>query len=322
MNFAIIGAGRMAEEHAKVIKHLGHNIAVAFNNEDDNKLIRFKYRFGVESIYSGLDGDVIWEIINSEKPDGIILAIDWLETANMLEWFVNSKIPVLVEKPICLTSQRLRTLFASSKSLPTKNVMVGYNRRFYSFIPIIKKAIAKDMLLSVEVNLPEKLEKYTKEGVRKVYEYPLLYSASHVLDLLLYTLGNITVFNTDWDRKKQSLHAFLYNKSYTPIHFSANFNTPATIPKLAFHFVKYSLILEPIECMKTIKYEGKRYSYLRASLESRFDPFKPGIKSQMEYFIERYINGKKTGHIIKGADLYDAAKVIELSEALQQERRI
>jgi len=287
MNFAIIGTGRIAHEHAKVINTLGHN--VDFYN---SKTYNIKY-------------------IRSNSTDVIVVAVTWTETEKIIEPLIELGIPILIEKPVCLTSKRMKEVI---KNHNTDHVMVGYNRRFYPFIEKIKQEIQNNILLSVEVNLPEKLKKYKEQGVQKLDEYSLLYSASHVMDLLLYLMdGKPTILSSVYLPEHDSINALLLSTEKVPIHFQANFNTPE-IPRMTFNFQYKIIELRPIEqYYETSSLTRTSFPSTQLAMDSNLG-FKPGIYEQMEYFIKKYINKEDIPQI--GCTMQEALKVIELSEQL------
>jgi len=316
MKFAVIGNGRMAKEHINAIKYLDGEVPLIFTK---------KSRDPYESLYksyTGLDSQAIARKIEEFKYiDGIVVAVDWINTFEILKSLLNvfygkMETPILVEKPVCFSLKEMESFY---QFIVWNNVMVGYNRRFYSFIPNLKKAIADGTLLSVEVSLPEKLRKYNQQGIRKVYEYPLLYSASHVLDLLLYLLGPLEVNHTE--NVGINIHALLSRKENPncKIHFQANFDANQ-IPRVAFNFNDNQIVLSPIEQCKHGVAPFSNISYdvgTTLTFGDKMVNSKAGIIRQMEYFIKRYIN--KEGVLERiGATLKDAENVIKLSEELMK----
>jgi len=310
MNFAIIGTGRMANEHAKVIKALGHNIKCIFNRSNINKTDVFRKKFDCERAVVYYDD--IAEKINQNLIDAIVVAVTWTETEKIIESLIKFGIPILVEKPVCLTSERMKEVIANNN---TKHVMVGYNRRFYPFIKKIKEELENNDLISVEVSLPEKLNKYKEQGVQMLDEYPLLYSASHAIDLLLYLTGKQRCSVIFYHPQSKSINAIFENGYGAMVHFQANFNTPA-IPRITFNFQDKIIQLCPIENCWSITNETQKWECLNNPVYAYgvIPEFKLGIYEQMEYFINKYILKKDIEQI--GCTMQEALKVIEISEQL------
>lgn len=290
MNFVIIGAGRMAGEYVKVLTAMNHYVDSIFNSKT----------YSIEKISANIDA--------------IVAAVTWTETEKIIEPLIELGIPMLVEKPVCLTSKRMKEVIARHN---TDHVMVGYNRRFYPFIEKIKKELKHNILISIEVNLPEKLNRYKQIGVQKLDKYPLLYSACHVMDLLIYLTGEQVVIKTFYETWLHAINAIWIAGGYGIVHFQANFNTPS-IPRITFNFQNKIIELKPIEQY----YEITDTTYAsQANLnvlikEGKY--FKPGIYEQMEYFIKKYVEKQNIKQI--GCTMQEALKVIQLSEQLTRRK--
>jgi len=297
MIFAIIGDGKVAKEYKKVLDYLN-----------------IKYDIFTRSNYYSL-------FISSVGYNAIIVAVTWTETQNVIEDLIKFDIPVLVEKPVCLTSKRMKEVVKNNK---TDHVMVAYNRRFYSFMDYLKEEFSRDLILSADVLLPEQIRQYKKQGVEQLDKHPLLYSACHYLDLLFYLTGEQEVIYSEYDSVFGSVQAMLRNGFGTVNHLQINFDSTA-IPRMNFYRNKKQYIVSPIETLSVVnKVEMNRVDkILEIGAELVVSEYtgdrwlKYGFLKQMEYFIDVFI--KKKDQYRKHATLYDALKVIELSEKLTKE---
>jgi len=314
--FVFIGCGAIAYHHAEVILELGHKIIGASARPNSESSWKFAKKYKLP-IYSDTD-----LLLIELKPDAIILCVSWDQTEKILAEIVNFKIPILVEKPVALSTKKLRKILKSvgyinvglhpSKGL-TGNVLVGYNRRFYDFVPKIRRQLLTQELLSIQLNFPE-----ITKGVE---EYILFYMTSHWLDLLLYLVGDIEVVAMRFNKGYNGL--LKVKKEGTPIHYQSNFNTPQQT-SIGFSFTNSFWELRPIETL-TICNKMKKIKPTKNKPISRYIPtknkpietdltFKPGFYKQMQYFINKFLYHKKGEEI--GCNLEGAKKVTALCETI------
>jgi len=317
-SFVFIGCGNISYYHAEVILDLGHKIIGAGGKFKSKSSWKFAQKYQLP-IYSD-----IHLLLQELKPDAIILCVTWDQTEKILADIVNFKIPVLVEKPVALSTKKLRKIlhavgytnvgFDPSKGL-TENVLVGYNRRFYDFIPKIKEQLLTRELLSIQLNFPEvtTIAKYGRDI--------LFYMTSHWLDLLLYLVGDIEVVAMKFNRGYNGL--LKTKKGSIPIHYQSNFDAPQQT-SMSFSFTDSFWELRPIETLSIYK-ELEKIKPTKTYPISRYIPtknnfietdltFKPGFYKQMEYFIDRFLYQKKGEEV--GCTLDAAQKVTELCEEI------
>lgn len=63
-----------------------------------------------------------------------------------------------MEKPVALSSGVLQKIINNTEPFHNR-VMTGYKRRFYDFIPVVKKALDEKELISIELNFPDIAER-------------------------------------------------------------------------------------------------------------------------------------------------------------------
>ncbi len=324
VRFAFIGCGNVARFHAEVITKLGYEITSVCARKDSPNIAAFAGRYNVRNTYEN------WQqMLEKEKPDAVIVAVSWDHTERIIEDIIKTGIPCLVEKPVALSSGRLEQIISNTRGFNTR-VLIGYNRRFYDFVPKIREAIESHELLSIELNIPEAVDSMIKTYSPDIAEHVLIYMSSHWLDLLLYITGEVRVDhiyskrNTDKSYPR-SYNGLLYSLKYrVPIHLQANFNAPSQI-SLTFNFTGVIYRLCPVEIL-TI-YEGMdRIDINEKNKIRRYIPkvretfevdtsFKPGFYAQMNNFVETCILQEKKNEI--GCMLDDALKVTKLCEEIK-----
>jgi len=329
IKFGFIGCGRISRHHADAIKALGHNISACSARPGSRNISEFTKSYQVAKPYYN------WrEMLKNEDLDALVVAIDWDQTEKLAEDVIASKLPCLIEKPVALSSRRLKTIIDKNRKLHNK-VMIGYNRRFYDFIPVVKKALKEKELISVDLVFPEPLKRLRKLKSEKIKHHILVYSSSHWLDLLRYLMGDIKVIHIHKKRCKKSkcdvaYNGLLYSKRHKiPVHLKAHFDAPDNT-SIAFSFRDAVYKLQPIEVVTV--YKG--IDILEASGNTRTktyiprveevfctnQEYKPGFLKQMKCFIDSCVLEKKKN--IEGCTLRDALEVTRLCESIKRGKKI
>ncbi|MDC0188246.1 Gfo/Idh/MocA family oxidoreductase [bacterium] len=322
-NFAFIGCGVVAHYHADVILALGHKILGVSSRPNSNKIDAFSKKYNIDFYY-----DDYQKMLEELKPDAIIICTSWDQTEKIIGDVINSGIPALVEKPFALSTEKITDLLEEMGQL-SDNILVGYNRRFYDFIPELKKTIASHELLSSHLNFPEAVSYLLESHSSKIQNHVLLYMSSHWIDLAMYLLGDIEI---SFMRKKYNNrgHVISYNgllKSINggvPIHYSSEFDSPQVI-SIRFVFSNSVWELSPIEILTVYevleRIEPTSNFPLRRYLPKIFKKYqtdlryKPGFFKQMEYFIEAYLLGECAKD--RGCTVKEALKLTQFCDQIQ-----
>lgn len=323
-NFGFIGCGKISRFHADVVKTLGHNIAGVSARSGSSNIDDFSEIYNIPGIYYDWE-----EMVKKQRPDALVVAVSWDQTEGIIENVISTGIPCLIEKPVALSSIKLQRIVDNTSRFHN-GISVGYNRRFYDFIPEIQKALKEKELASIELNFPESVNNLIKLKSQKIADYILIYMSSHWLDLLMFLIGELNVEWMEQKISKQSGNVEAYNgilKSIRygiPIHLQANFDTPSNT-SITFNFHDSIYKMCPIE-MLTV-YEGmnivgpsadspiRKYSP-RVRNTSYVDiTHKPGFLSQMKHFIDACV--KKIEQDTRGCTLSEALAVTRLCEEIE-----
>ena len=133
IRISVVGVGLMGSQHLKAIKISKkatlHSI-VDINKNSKLLAEKFKVPFFKNTL----------ELLKKNKPDAVIVA-----TPNQFHEkhsinFLNSKIPLLLEKPISDRIEKAKKIIKSSKKNKTP-LLIGYHRRHNQMAAIIKKKI-------------------------------------------------------------------------------------------------------------------------------------------------------------------------------------
>ncbi len=173
----VIGLGSAGTRHFEILNNLGHEVATVSKRNDIN----------------GLNYSDVKVAIDNFEPNYVIISNETnkhIKTINDIILCGYSK-KILVEKPIShnLENFNIPTTFS-------KKIYVGYNLRFHPFIDCIKKILANEMILSLNVYVGKHLSTWRpNQCYENSYSSDIklgggvLLELSHELDYLLHLFG-------------------------------------------------------------------------------------------------------------------------------------
>jgi myo-inositol 2-dehydrogenase/D-chiro-inositol 1-dehydrogenase len=174
-----IGCGKIASFHADVLVHLGVSIVALTARASTEKALEFKSKYAVRNFYTS------WEtMVAQENLDALWVIPSWDAIDAMLIPLLGSGLPLFIEKPIALSSEKIAEAIFRFGPLQDL-VQIGYNRRFYDFIPILKENIKSKKLNAIEVHIPENSAGIKDDRLRNLL---FIQNSSHMMDLLLHIL--------------------------------------------------------------------------------------------------------------------------------------
>lgn len=175
MKALIVGYGSIGKRHARILKKLGHEVAIVTKQEDINEI----YFHSIE------------EALRIFCPSYIVICnatIDHFTTINKLaeQKYTGD---ILVEKPI----------FHELRDMPDnefKNIFVGYNLRYHPLIIKLKRLLKNEIILSTNVYVGQYLPDWRPEQDHKTsYSASsnqgggVLKDLSHEFDYIFWMLG-------------------------------------------------------------------------------------------------------------------------------------
>src|SRR3989338_10325808 len=132
IRIGFIGCGKMADFHAQVLRHLGVKIWSVCGATPDGHAKAFAKRYNIPKIYPNAKA-----LLNGEKVDAFWVVASWHALEGLLMPAIKTNIPCFFEKPVALRSNHLQKI-VQKNGRQLRKVLIGYNRRFYDFIPKIK----------------------------------------------------------------------------------------------------------------------------------------------------------------------------------------
>lgn len=321
IRFGLIGCGNAARLHADVIRALGHEIAAVCARPNSPRLPVFARDFGVPRTFTD------WRaMVESRSLDALVIAVSWDQTEHLAADVVRAGVPVLIEKPLALSSQRAEEI-AESAGANAPRVMVGFNRRFYDFIPQMKQTIETAMPVAAELHCPDAFHAELAQDGDRVLAHRLVHKTSHWLDLAQYLLGRLRVVDMVRGGRGHSVYSGLLQTSQgIPVHLYVHFGAPATTA-LVFHFDEFICRLSPAEVYR--RYEGmevleptpevpyRRYQPRIVDEQVTDARFKPGFLNQMRHFIETCVERRSVER--RGCTLQEACELTRLCEVVRGE---
>lgn len=315
---ALIGASAIAQFHISALKAVGlkiTHISASYQSK------RAREVAAAENIKTFWDDPI--EMVNNADYDAIIIASPIAQSISYLTLACERNVPILVEKPVTVYAEDFAQL-----DLNRDDIFVAYNRRFYPGIQKLKQGLSKPNRNAVLVSavIPEVLN-LNLDDKRSRY-YPALANTIHVIDLLRFILGDLSVsfkmekyIRNEFNFVLATLVSGKGDIVDVQIPFNSSINTGIVI-----HSNTERIELSPIETLKI--YNGmtiENPSIIRTfrsykpelTLEERTDPmedrFKPGFILQAEAFKDLITNGTKHSGLVS---LLEASKSLILTEEI------
>ncbi len=140
LKISIIGCGAHSRmSYGPVIRKISNesNRTIRFTccDLDKEKARDYKKEFNLDNYFTDID-----EMIDEEKPDGIILVVPLTLTCSIAQKILKTGIPLMLEKPPGATVAETKQLIAAAKENQSSH-MVAFNRRSTPLIKLLKKKI-------------------------------------------------------------------------------------------------------------------------------------------------------------------------------------
>jgi hypothetical protein len=240
--------------------------------------------------------------------DYYIVAVNWLKNDEIIKYFYKSKKPILFEKPLGAFNKNFL------KIIYKKNKYISLNRRYYKTVEYIKSYIAHHKIISVEVNISEKVNSFKKRfniSVNKI----LYFSTIHILDIIVYLfkIDQLESISNKIFSKNKIQNTFITLKSKISMIKLNIYNNTAENNSIKIRFCNGDIInLSPLEnLMHYSKFSFKKIfgqtvyiPKIKKRLIEDNKLFKPGYLMQTRLFLKNqlYLNIKeyyKTLKLIK-----------------------
>lgn len=177
----IIGAGSIVPFHIDALKTAGFTIDSIASRPGSQKAAALNERYQPTA-----RADSAHEVI-ARNPDALLIASDVSSLPQLLAEALKGTSKILIEKPVSYSTDVIRSLMG----IRDEDVLVGYNRRFYSSVEAASRFVAANGGATFQATIAEASSNpfLTSEEKRNT----LLANSVHVLDLLQAVFGRFNM---------------------------------------------------------------------------------------------------------------------------------
>ncbi|MCX7795646.1 MAG: Gfo/Idh/MocA family oxidoreductase [bacterium] len=192
IRFAIVGCGQNAHKHSEVVSDIPYLELVAVCDSNLSRAEDFASQYKVKKVYMDYR-----ELLEKEDLDFVSISTPHSSHYEIAKFALNSKVNVLVEKPLALSLEEAKELCFLSDNLGLKLGMV-VQMRYNPLIELAQEAVRNGALgipfLGSVHMLWYRPQEYFENSWRgsKNYDGGMLYNmAIHYLDLLILFFGEV-----------------------------------------------------------------------------------------------------------------------------------
>ena len=313
---AIIGTTDIAVAHLNASRAAGFDVVHIAGSPQSATAPKFAKTHGIGKVWD----DPMVLAADKDAWDALIIASSTESMIGLVAVAAKTGKPVLAEKPIGYTSSSLDPLLPANK-----NVVVGFNRRFYPSVQEAKRFIASGAPCLLHLELPESVLVDSKTGTQDVSRVTT--NSTHGLDLINYVTGGLTIesvysVGSAGDNRGRVLIAKSQRGDLCSV--SANWNAPANF-SLTIDRGNERFELRPLEIgalyrgmevvPPTVETPLRTYKPIKVTNFAPSDDnsaLKPGFLGQSQALLNQ-IDGK---HSDVAATLHDAKIALQFAEAL------
>jgi len=305
---SIIGSSNIAYEHLKSLKEVGISVTSVASSKNSNSAKKFSKEFNLR-YYSSVD-----QLINNFNDDGLIIACKSEYLLPVLKKSLKLNTKILIEKPVTNKSEKVISL------LKNKNIMVGFNRRYYKSVNTLKDLIKQDFNIKYfgSLTIPESLP--SNKISKKYHLDELIKNGIHNIDIVNYLFGKVNIKNVIYEKSHLSRYSFTLYNSKCSIEVSSISNAIQN-SQLDIFTDKFRFQLLPIEKLNifdtlevnepTKNFPLRNYTpKLSKSITEKNFSFKPGFLSQSELFY-KFINNTHQSTPPSIKDVYNSLLILD-----------
>ena len=145
----MIGAGDISSYHLPALRESGFSIVGCCSRNKSKNATNFANTFKIPKVYKNYR-----ELADKTNEwDALLIAIPIQSTFTVLKDLIKLKKPILVEKPVSVSSNEIKSIDNN-----VNYVQVAYNRRFYSTVSYAKSFISNHSKCLIKMNLPDLID--------------------------------------------------------------------------------------------------------------------------------------------------------------------
>lgn len=186
---AIIGAGRMAREHARAFLDISDVKLVGIHSRTKSKAEVISAEMGIQGVY-----DSIEELYDKSRPDLVIIAVSILAAREVCRRCFAFPCKLLLEKPPGYNLAEAEAIQAMAR-ISNHQVWVALNRRFYSSTQAMMAGLAEEEgPRFIHVQDQQDRDESKRNGQPDLVIQNLMFAVSiHVIDYLSFVgRGEVT----------------------------------------------------------------------------------------------------------------------------------
>ena len=282
----LVGAGRMARAHAKVLKAIGRPFRVIGRGAHSAQT--FTEEIGVEVKIGGLDD---W-LVRADAPAGsAIVAVNVSALAESAIALMERGVRrLLLEKPGGVEPDEIDTVVATASKTGT-DVYVAYNRRFFASVREARRLVAEDGgVTSFSFEFTELADAVARSPhPDRVKQNWFIANSSHVVDLAFFLGGEpdhmraLVAGSLPWHRKAARFAGCGTTRNGALFNYGADWGSAGRWGVEVMTPAR-RLMLRPLEVLQV---QPKGTSTIeQIKIDDRLDQdYKPGLFRQMEAFV-------------------------------------
>ena len=285
----LIGYGKIASHHLRVLRALKHDVIASCNRSDSGNMLA-KSDGEIKRTYSDY-----MQMINEINPDGIIVSVSFENIYGVTKDIIPFGIPILLEKPSGLSLNEHKSLVNLAKEHKTP-VQIGLNRRHYSIYHSMMDFLKnnKGKINSILVEWSENPLHLIKSGV-KVKDLPKIIFANsiHGIDLMRQFTGPIENFNIQTQILGEPARWIINvsGESEKGVIFNFNSSWDNPVPwRVSLYGANKRFLLKPLEKCTYIKNVGDPEIEIKPKWYDL--KYKAGFYKQMRGYLN-LLNGKE-----------------------------
>jgi predicted dehydrogenase len=321
LKLGVIGSGSIIPFHLDAAKAVGFEIAIIGSRPGSEKTAALAERYGA---VAGAD----WQAVLAAEVDALLIGPETAATPAILAAALETGLPILSEKPGAYASSELKSLAGHANA---SKILVGYNRRHYSSTASAKQLVDAAGMATFTASIPE--ASWTTGMASAKKREILLSNTVHVLDLLRYLFGDLTIGSvakldaadaegvtgvlsraavlSAGNHSGTAIVTFGSPSNYF-VDIHTNGRSAALRPIEFYNEFDGVKVIEPTEAIPLRHYVANSAGKFEISRDDL--DFKPGFVGQMRELKTLATGGDSSG--FKSASLADAIAVLELAEGL------
>lgn len=305
IKICLIGAGRMSVEHVKVLNEIKHVKISAISSRTKKKIINIKKNYPYIKMYTDIK-----KMINSENPDGIIIAVTEKSLLEVCRKAFHFSQPLLIEKPIGYNLDQNKKILRLMNKYKKKNCYVALNRRYFSSTKKLLTNLSKDKgKRKIYINDQQyNLKKMYPHKENVVIKNMMFANSVHLIDYLnILSKGKIKKIKTSI-KKEGKISNVLCNinlSSGDSVTYKALWNKDSKWSVSVFT-KNFFYELKPLEELQILNLKNLA---LRKYAKNKLDiNYKPGFMLQAIDFIKMIKN--KPHSLVDIKDNFNTTKLI------------